>query len=145
MPCFWRPRGATRNSALNSKQLTQHPGDRARVEQVLINMVSNAIKYTHNGGRISITAGATDDCVWALVKDNGVGIPSADVPRVLTGFTEWTRPGQGNPVALAAGLSIAKEIVARHNGTVELDSQLGKGTTITVTLPVKGAGHDQKE
>jgi two-component system sensor histidine kinase VicK len=120
-------------------------GDRTRVEQVLINMVSNAIKYTQNGGRISITAGASGDYVWATVKDNGMGIPSADVPRVFDRFYRVDKARSRESGGTGLGLSIAKEIVARHNGTIELESELGKGTTITVTLPVKGAGHVQKK
>ncbi|MGI5935845.1 MAG: sensor histidine kinase [Oscillospiraceae bacterium] len=120
-------------------------GDRTRVEQVLINMVSNAIKYTQNGGRIRITAGGSRDYVWASVKDNGAGIPPADVPRVFDRFYRVDKARSRESGGTGLGLSIAKEIVTRHNGTIELESQLGKGTTITVTLPVKGDGHDQKK
>ena len=113
-------------------------GDRARIEQVLINMVSNAIKYTHDGGRIRLTAGVTEDCVWASVRDNGIGIPKEDVPRVFERFYRVDKARSRESGGTGLGLSIAQEIVARHDGRIELESRLGKGTTITVALPVEG-------
>ena len=113
-------------------------GDRARIEQVLINMVSNAIKYTHDGGRLRMTAGTKGKSVWCSVRDNGVGIPREDVHRVFDRFYRVDKARSRESGGTGLGLSIAYEIVERHGGTIGIESQKGKGTTITVTLPVGG-------
>ena len=113
-------------------------GDRQRIEQVLINMISNAIKYTHDGGRIRVTAGQKDDCVWCSVKDNGIGIPKEDIDRVFERFYRVDKARSRESGGTGLGLSIAYEIVERHDGKIGVQSQKGKGTTITVTLPVGG-------
>lgn len=113
-------------------------GDRARIEQVLINMISNAIKYTHDGGRISMTAGVKEDRVWCTVKDNGVGIPEEDVKHIFERFYRVDKARSRESGGTGLGLSIAYEIVDRHDGEIEVRSRKGKGTAITVTLPVGG-------
>ena len=114
-------------------------GDRARVEQVLINMVSNAIKYTRDGGSISITAGQKEDVVWVSVRDNGIGIPKEDVDKVFDRFYRVDKARSRESGGTGLGLSIVKEIVNRHNGKIDLSSRQGKGTVITMTLPVEGS------
>ena len=113
-------------------------GDKARVEQVLMNMVSNAIKYTKNGGRISMTAGWKDSEVWCTVKDNGIGIPQEDTAKVFDRFYRVDKARSRESGGTGLGLSIAQEIVVRHGGRIDLQSRLGKGTRITVWLPVEG-------
>ncbi len=113
-------------------------GDHARVEQVLMNMVSNAIKYTPDGGHISLSAGFDGDMVWASVRDDGIGIPKEDVDRVFDRFYRVDKARSRESGGTGLGLSIAQEIVMRHGGEIGLESQLGKGTTITVRLPVGG-------
>jgi signal transduction histidine kinase len=113
-------------------------GDKARVEQVLINMVSNAVKYTKDGGRIRMTAGAKDKEVWCSVRDNGIGIPKEDVGKVFDRFYRVDKARSRESGGTGLGLAIAKEIVSRHGGRMELESREGKGTTITVWLPVEG-------
>lgn len=113
-------------------------GDRGRIEQVLMNMVSNAIKYTKNGGRIKVTAGAKNGTVWCSVRDNGIGIPKQDVEHVFDRFYRVDKARSRESGGTGLGLSIANEIVLRHDGTLKLDSKAGRGTVITVTLPVEG-------
>lgn len=113
-------------------------GDRDRIEQVLMNMVSNAIKYTHDGGRIRITAGYGDGKVWASVRDNGVGIPKEAIGRVFDRFYRVDKARSHDNGGTGLGLSIAKEIVVRHDGEIKLESVQGRGTVITVVLPVGG-------
>ena len=113
-------------------------GDKARVEQVLMNMVSNAIKYTKDGGRISMTAGWKDSEVWCTVKDNGIGIPQEDAAKVFDRFYRVDKARSRESGGTGLGLSIAHEIVVRHGGRIDLQSRLGKGTRITVWLPVEG-------
>ena len=110
-------------------------GDPQRLEQVLINMISNAIKYTPDGGRIRVTAGAYENVVWASVRDTGIGIPDEDVSRVFERFYRVDKARSRESGGTGLGLSIAQEIVLRHSGTLELQSHRNKGTTITMTLP----------
>ena len=118
-------------------ELPELYGDRARIEQVLINMISNAFKYTKDGGVISIVAGRKDDTVWVSVRDNGIGIPEEDVPKVFDRFYRVDKARSRESGGTGLGLSIASEIVARHNGKMSLTSEVGKGTVITMTLPVE--------
>lgn len=113
-------------------------GDEARIEQVLINMVSNSIKYTRNGGIIAITAGRKDDIVWVSVRDNGIGIPKEDLDKVFDRFYRVDKARSRESGGTGLGLSIAKEIVNRHNGTITLTSREGNGTIFTISLPVEG-------
>ena len=113
-------------------------GDKARVEQVLMNMVSNAIKYTKDGGRIAMKAGVRGGEVWCSVKDNGIGIPKEDVQKVFDRFYRVDKARSRESGGTGLGLSIAQEIVVRHGGRIDLKSRLGHGSTITVWLPVEG-------
>ena len=117
-------------------------GDRARIEQVLINMVSNAIKYTHDGGRIRMTAGQNGSEVWCTVRDNGVGIPKEDLEHIFERFYRVDKARSRESGGTGLGLSIAYEIVERHGGRFEVQSQKGRGTTMTVILPVGGPGNE---
>ena len=113
-------------------------GDRLRIEQVLTNLVSNAIKYTHDGGRISLTAGVKGENVWFTVKDNGVGIPEEDLDHIFERFYRVDKARSRESGGTGLGLSIAYEIVDRHNGSIEARSKKGRGTSFTVTLPIGG-------
>lgn len=118
-------------------------GDEARIEQVLINLVSNAIKYTRDGGSITLTSGQKDDSVWISVRDNGIGIPKEDADKVFERFYRVDKARSRESGGTGLGLSIVKEIIRRHNGKIELSSRPGKGTVITVLLPVGGPGHEE--
>ena len=116
-------------------------GDRSRIEQVLMNMISNAIKYTHDGGRIRVTAGVKGGEVYCTVRDNGVGIPKEDLNRIFERFYRVDKTRSRATGGTGLGLSIAHEIVERHDGRFTLKSQPGKGTSITVWLPIGGPAH----
>ena len=115
-------------------------GDRARIEQVVINVVSNSVRYTPEGGSIAISARGGDE-VSVSVADTGIGIPEADVPHLFDRFYRVDKGRSRAQGGTGLGLSIAKEIVDRHNGRIDVASTLGEGTTVTVTLPAvrKGA------
>ncbi len=110
-------------------------GDRARLEQVMMNIVSNAIKYTADGGRIVISTGRTGQTVWARVEDNGIGIPEKDLPRLFERFYRVDKARSRESGGTGLGLSIAQEILNQHKGNMDIQSTYGKGTTVTVTLP----------
>ena len=113
-------------------------GDRSRIEQVLMNILSNAVKYTPEGGTIEISGGALDDQVWIRVQDTGIGIPEADLPRVFDRFYRVDKARSRASGGTGLGLSIAHEIVERHGGKMVIESREGEGTTVTVYLPVNG-------
>lgn len=119
-------------------RLPEIKGDRLRIEQVLTNMVSNAIKYTPDGGRISMTAGIRDGSVWCCVRDNGVGIPENDVKHIFERFYRVDKARSRESGGTGLGLSIAYEIVCKHSGVLDVKSKKGRGTSITVSLPIGG-------
>jgi two-component system sensor histidine kinase VicK len=117
--------------------------DRERIIQVMMNMVSNAIKYTPNGGTILISAGRTGGTVWMQVDDNGIGIPDpADRARIFERFYRVDKARSRESGGTGLGLSIARELVDRHRGTLKLVDKAGPGLTIRMTLPVEGPGHE---
>ena len=111
-------------------------GDRSRLEQVMTNVIGNAIKYTPDSGHISITAGTVGDRVWMEVSDDGIGIPEKDRARVFDRFYRVDKARSRESGGTGLGLSIAKEIVERHHGTIGLAPHEGRGTTIRLELPV---------
>ena len=100
-----------------------------------MNIVSNAIKYTPDGGRIDIAAGADKESVWVRVQDNGIGIPKQDLPRLFERFYRVDKARSRESGGTGLGLSIAKEILNQHQGRIEIDSVYGSGTTVTISLP----------
>lgn len=124
-------------------ELPEIIGDKARIEQVLINMVSNAIKYTRDGGSIIISAIYKNGSIKLSVKDNGIGIPEEDIPKIFDRFYRVDKARSRESGGTGLGLSIVNEIVTRHQGKLDVTSQLDKGTTITVTLPVEGPRNDE--
>ncbi len=116
--------------------------DRDQIDQVLDNLVSNALKYTMEGG--SITLGAQShidkDMLAIRIEDTGIGIPRQDLDRIFERFYRVDKARSRNMGGTGLGLSIAQEIVFAHNGTIELDSELDQGTTVTVSLPLHEEG-----
>ena len=116
-------------------------GDRSRLEQVMMNVIGNAIKYTPDGGHIRVSAGALEETVWMEVSDDGIGIPEKDRERIFDRFYRVDKARSRESGGTGLGLSIAREIVQQHNGTIALVPHEGKGTTIRLTLPISaGAG-----
>ena len=116
-------------------------GDRERVLQVMMNVVSNSIKYTPDGGHIRISAGQQGKRVWMEVADDGIGIPKEDRGRIFERFYRVDKARSRESGGTGLGLSIAKEIVDRHQGTIELVDRPGPGLTVRITLLVEGPGH----
>lgn len=113
-------------------------GDRDRIEQVLVNIVSNAIKYTPARGHISVLCEARVAEAVITVQDTGIGIPEADLPRIFERFYRVDKARSRKMGGTGLGLAIAKEIVEAHGGRILIKSQKGKGTRVQMVLPIYG-------
>jgi signal transduction histidine kinase len=114
-------------------------GIRRHLHQVVSNLLDNAIKYTHEGGRVTLTLSASDGVARLEVADNGVGISPEDLPRVFERFFRADRARQRDDTrGTGLGLSICQSIVEAHDGEITCQSQLGEGTSFTVLLPLAG-------
>ena len=109
--------------------------DKDGIEQVILNIISNAIKYTENYGRIEIQAYENEDKLVIKVKDNGIGIPDEDQGRIFERFYRVEKGRSRELGGTGLGLAIAKEIVEAHEGSLILKSTVGQGTTVELLLP----------
>ena len=110
-------------------------GDKERLEQVIINIVSNAVKYTPDGGNIEILARRDNDLIRFSVKDNGIGIPKQDIPRLFERFYRVDKARSREKGGTGLGLAIAKEIIAAHGGKIEIESNINVGTVVKIVFP----------
>ncbi len=122
----------TRNYPADMPMVT---GDKEKLQQVLINILSNAMKYTADGGRISITGRASSKGIGICVEDNGMGIPKEDIPRLFERFYRVEKARTSDAGGTGLGLAIAKEIIDAHGGDIRVESESGKGTRVFVLLP----------
>lgn len=111
--------------------------DREKLQQVIINIVSNAVKYTPEGGKIDISAKAEKNFAVITVTDNGVGIPEEDLPRIFERFYRVEKSRASDAGGTGLGLAIAKEILDAHGGDITIESAVGKGSKVTVMIPYK--------
>ncbi len=116
--------------------IPQFYGNRDRIEQVVTNIVVNAMKYTPDGGEIKVSAGCIYSSVYIKVKDNGIGIPNEDLPHVFDRFYRVDKARSRQSGGTGLGLAIAKEIVNAHGGTISVDSTAGSGTIFTIQFPI---------
>ena len=110
-------------------------GVRRLLYEIARNLCENAVKYNVPGGRVTVEVAETDRDVTLLVRDTGIGIPEGDQSRVFERFYRVDKSHSRAIGGTGLGLSIVKHAVAYHHGTLRLESQPGKGTVITVTLP----------
>ena len=120
-------------------------GDRSRLEQVIVNIITNAIRYTPDGGSIDVRVGHGGGSVWVSVRDTGIGIPKEDIPRIFDRVYRVDKARSRSLGGSGLGLSIAREIVARHGGSIGIESEQGRGTEVTVTLPERQSAGDGNE
>jgi len=124
-------------SKINEEMEATMRGDGRRIKQVFLNLLSNAIKFTPEQGSVTVSI---EDCAPGLlavsVKDTGVGIDAEDIPRVLSEYGQAEHGLDHVVEGTGLGLPISKKLVELHGGSLNLDSHVGRGTTVTVTFPV---------
>jgi signal transduction histidine kinase len=109
--------------------------DRDKISQVLVNLVSNALKYTLAGGKVLIEARETADEVFVSVSDTGIGIPEDDLPYIFERFYRTDKSRSRATGGSGIGLTVAKSIVDAHGGRITVESKPNRGSTFTVSLP----------
>ena len=125
-------------------ELPEIVGDRRAFNQILINLISNAIKFTPRGGRITVSAQCEGARIAVAVEDTGVGIGEADLPRLGEAFFQARANYDRKHDGSGLGLSIVKGLVKLHGGDIDIRSRLGEGTRVTVWLPIDCEGPKPK-
>jgi signal transduction histidine kinase len=116
--------------------------DRSAMEQVFTNLISNAVKYSPNAPDIHVRARADEKTVEIAISDSGIGMDAEDLPKL---FQPYYRARSATGIAgTGIGLNVVKQVVELHGGTVEVTSELGKGTTFTILLPIEFLLSDQQ-
>lgn len=111
-------------------------GSRLRLEQAILNLLANAVKFNRPGGEVRVSAAANENRqVKIIIADTGVGIPSQDLPRIFERFYRIDKARSRQVGGTGLGLSIVKHVIERMNGVIEVESQLGRGTVFTLLLP----------
>ena len=129
-----------KNQSISYKSLSEVPvfkSDRDKLEQLVINIVSNAIKYTPEGGKVDIVSGMMINEAFIKVIDNGIGIPKENIPRLFERFYRVDKARSRDTGGTGLGLAIAKQIVDNFGGEITINSDTGKGTEVLITLPVR--------
>ena len=110
--------------------------DADRIQQVLNNLIGNAIKFSTPGSRVSVTAAVSGDAVIISIADQGLGLSASDLTNLFKPFARATVRGTAGEKSTGLGLAIARSIVEAHGGRIWAESELGKGATFFVSLPV---------
>ncbi len=123
-------------------ELPVYRGDRDRIQQVLINLVDNAIKFTPASGSVTLdlSFNADKQAIQIKVIDTGIGIPEIDRPRIFDRFYRVDKSRSRVTGGVGLGLSIVKDIIVAHGGTIEVQSEINVGTTFLITLPLDHEG-----
>jgi len=115
-------------------------GNTVRLGQVVSNLIDNSIKYTQKGGRVAVTLESDDRQAVLKIADTGVGISSEDIPFLFDRFYRVDKARTREAGGAGLGLSICREIVEAHGGSIGVESEPGKGSVFTVSLPVEKEG-----
>jgi cell cycle sensor histidine kinase DivJ len=118
------------------EELPDIVADKRAFKQIMLNLLSNAIKFTKPGGRIAVTSRIESTRLHVCVEDNGIGISASDLPRIGNPFFQARSAYDRRHDGTGLGLSIVKGLVALHGGDMRVDSELGKGTVISISLPL---------
>ena len=116
--------------------------DKDKLEQVFINIIGNALKYTPEGGSVSVYISKMGAYVHVKVSDTGIGVPAEDIPRLCERFFRVDKARSREMGGTGLGLAIASEIIEGHQGSLKINSELGKGTDVIIVLPINAADTD---
>lgn len=119
--------------------------DKYGIERVILNILTNSIKYTQENGNIKIYVGFVYNDAYIKVIDNGTGIPEEDLPRIFERFYRVDKARARELGGTGLGLAIAKEIIEQNNGSINIKSEFGKGTEVVIRIPVKNREVVEKE
>ena len=111
--------------------------DRLRVKQILVNLLSNAAKFTPDGGCIEVSAQERDGMVWTTVSDTGIGIRAEDQAAIFDMFYQASATTKGVREGTGLGLAITRKLVEQHGGTIHVESTPGRGSRFTFSIPLK--------
>jgi two-component system cell cycle sensor histidine kinase PleC len=109
--------------------------DKRALKQVFINLIANAVKFTPEGGRVNVTAKKQDQMVMIVIADSGIGIPARELEKLGRPFEQVENQFTKTKSGSGLGLAISKSLVELHGGTLDIESEERKGTTVTVLLP----------
>ena len=109
--------------------------DERKIKQILFNLITNAVKFTPDGGQVTVTAITRGGELQVAVRDSGIGIAPSDQARIFEEFTQ-TKDGRESTEGTGLGLTLTKKLVERHGGRIWVESQLGAGSTFTFALPL---------
>jgi signal transduction histidine kinase len=112
--------------------------DRDKINQVLTNLIGNAIKFTPNRGKVTVMVSPNDDA-WLQVSitDTGPGIPPQEAGKIFDEFYQMSRPGREKSKGVGLGLAISKKLVEMHGGKIRVDSFVGRGSSFSFTVPAQ--------
>ena len=116
--------------------------DKRALKQVFINLIANAVKFTPEGGRVNVTAKQQEQTVMIVIADSGIGIPARELEKLGRPFEQVENQFTKTKSGSGLGLAISKSLVELHGGTLDIQSEERKGTTVTVLLP-RVASHSQ--
>ena len=134
-----KPRAADKRIKISTFLPTDLPpvqADAAKLNQVLLNLLTNAIKYTHESGNVSVEARPKEELVEIWVSDTGIGITQEDIDKIFHRFTQVDSSASRSQGGTGLGLAITKELVELHGGEIKVVSKLGKGSSFVFTLPI---------
>lgn len=145
-PIYERYRVLSQSKSVNflldiKNKAVSAPINKDAFSRVMENLLSNALKFTKANDTVTISIGSEGHSALISVTDTGIGIPQHLKEQLFTPFTKAGRPGTANEKSIGLGLSIVKNLVELHNGTIECESDVGKGSTFTVKLPLAGTGN----
>ena len=135
-----RERAQRHNVALQMEvdpALGEITADERKLKQILVNLLTNAVKFTSDGGSVDVTAHRTPDALLVAVRDTGIGIAPEDREAVFEEFRQVGRDHARTQEGTGLGLTLTKKFVELHGGRIWVESEPGKGSTFTFTIPVK--------
>jgi len=126
------------------KDLPEIEADHRAIRQMILNLISNAIKFTDKGGRIAVTIRKRDNIMRFAVADTGIGIPEKDIPRLAQPFEQVSDTSNRNYEGTGLGLALTKSFAEMHGGKLTIASELGRGTAVAFYLPIseRNSGQD---